>query len=62
VHATIQSIIGLPLGWPVIDGEIRRCLTRRFPFGVLYAVEAEETSILSVMHLHREPDHWKPRR
>jgi hypothetical protein len=62
VHSTIQGIIALPSSWPAIGGDIRRCLTRRFPFGVLYVVEAEEILILSVMHLHREPDYWKPRR
>ena len=37
VHFTIQRAVSFPKAWPVIDGEIRRSLVRRFPFGVLYS-------------------------
>ncbi|MDD2236517.1 MAG: type II toxin-antitoxin system RelE/ParE family toxin [Kiritimatiellae bacterium] len=61
VHATIQNVIDYPAMWPVIDGEIRRCLVHRFPYGVLYSIEPDGILILSVMHLHRNPDYWKHR-
>lgn len=44
-----------------IEGDIRRSLVRRFPFGVLYAFENEDIFVLAVMHLHREPNYWKNR-
>lgn len=61
VHAAIQRILSHPAAWPVLDGDVRRCLTNRFPFGVLYSVESDGVFILAVMHLHRNPDYWKKR-
>jgi hypothetical protein len=43
------------------DTIIRRCLARRFPYGVLYFMEQGDILILAVMHLHRSPDYWKAR-
>jgi len=47
--------------WPGLEDDIRRCLTNRFPYGVLYSIEANEIFILAVMHMHRDPDYWKHR-
>lgn len=61
VHFTIQRAVAFPKAWPVIDGEIRRSLVRRFPFGVLYSEEKEGIFIAAVMNLHRHPEYWKDR-
>ena len=61
VHSAIQRSVAFPIAWPVIDGEIRRSLVRRFPFGILYSVENEGIYIIAVMHLHRMPEYWKHR-
>ena len=39
VYAAIGRAVALPEAWPVVSGEVRRCQTRRFPYGVLYAQE-----------------------
>ena len=62
VYATIQRSVAFPNAWPVIDGEIRRSLVRRCPFGILYSEEKEGIYISAVMHLHRQPDYWKGRK
>jgi plasmid stabilization system protein ParE len=62
VRAAIQNIVAFPQAWPVVEGEIRRCLVHRFPYGILYAIEPAEIWVLAVMHLHRDPDYWKHRR
>jgi plasmid stabilization system protein ParE len=62
VQAAIQNIVAFPHAWPVIEGEIRRCLVHRFPYGILYAIEPTEIWVLAVMHLRRDPDYWKHRR
>ncbi len=61
VHSTIERILCNPRAWPVLEGEIRRCQTARFPYGLLYAEHLNEVQILAVMHLHRHPDYWKQR-
>ncbi len=61
VRAAIGRAAEHPKAWPVIEGEVRRCLTTRFPYGVLYSEESDGIFILAVMHLHRDPDYWKHR-
>lgn len=61
VHSAIQNIVSYPTAWPALEGEIRRCLTKRFPFGVIYVIGKTDIHILAVMHLHRQPDYWKVR-
>jgi hypothetical protein len=62
VHTAIQNILTYPEAWPTLEGDIRRCLTSRFPYGVVYSIETEGVFILAVMHLHRHSDYWKHRK
>jgi hypothetical protein len=61
VHAAVQNAPDYPALWPQIEGDVRRCLVHRFPYGVLYSIEPDGIFILAIMHLHRDPDHWKHR-
>jgi len=61
IYSSIQNIIEYPKAWPVLEVNIRRYLTNRFPFGILYTIEENEIFILAVMHLHRPPGYWKQR-
>ena len=61
IFATINRVTARPETWPILEGDVRRCLVNRFPFGVLYSIEPNQIYILAVMHLHREPNYWKER-
>lgn len=61
IMASVARITKSPNAWPLLEGDIRRCLTHRFPFGALYNVEEDLICILAVMHLRRQPDYWKHR-
>lgn len=41
---------------------LRRLLVQRFPYGLLYRVEAEDIFIVAVAHLSRRPGYWRRRR
>ncbi len=60
-YSALERITANPLIWPIVEYDIRRCLVRRFPFGVLYHAQESEVLIIAVMHLHRHPDYWKCR-
>jgi hypothetical protein len=62
IQAAIQNIVSFPQAWPVVDGEIRRCLVHRFPVGILSSIEPTEIWVLAVMHLLWGPEYWKLRR
>ena len=61
VYSAIQNIVNFPTAWPIIEEDMRRCLVKRFPYGVIYSVEDGVVFILAVMHLRRHPDYWKNR-
>ncbi|MFT4925532.1 MAG: hypothetical protein ACI8WB_001625 [Phenylobacterium sp.] len=61
VYSAIQRAVSLPMGWVAIDGDIRRSLVKRFPYGVLYSLEDDGIYIVAVMNLNRHPDYWKHR-
>ena len=61
VYKTIQTILKFPNAWQKLDGDIRRCLTNRFPFGIIYYQKENEIIILAVMQLQRKPNYWKIR-
>ena len=61
VEASAQRLAADPLRWRKLDGRFRRCLVRRFPYGIIYAVEPDCIFIATVMHLKRKPGYWKER-
>jgi len=61
VLASLERIKAFPQAWHELGHEIRRCQTRRFPYGVIYAVENETVVVLAIAHLHRKPDYWRNR-
>ena len=38
-----------------VDGDIRRAVLRRFPYGLFYVVDDERVNVLACLHLHRDP-------
>jgi plasmid stabilization system protein ParE len=61
VQHTIESILAFPESGPLISENLRRRILRRFPFGLLYAIESERIVIVAVAHLKRRPGYWKDR-
>jgi len=61
VEHAIDLVVETPLRWLDIDDGIRRCLTRVFPYALLYSIEADYLLIVAVMHCSREPGYWKHR-
>jgi hypothetical protein len=61
VEATIERTKGAPERWPVLEQDVRRCLTHIFPYSVLYTIEANSILMISVNHLRRRPSHWRDR-
>jgi hypothetical protein len=39
IYATIQRSLIYPNARPILEGDIRRCLVRRFSYAVLYSIQ-----------------------
>ena len=61
VELAVQSIALSPQTWPVLEGDFRRRLVKRFPFGVIYRIEPGIIVIIAVAHLRKKPGYWKKR-
>ena len=62
VREALNKIEVNPELFPLVEGDVRRCLTNTFPFGVLFRVGTDVIAVVAVMHLHREPGYWQERR
>ncbi len=61
VYSAIQNILMHPSAWTSVSKRTRRCLVRRFPYGVIYQEVADTIHIIAVMHLNRKPGYWSGR-
>ncbi len=62
IEETIYRIRETPTRYSILDEDIRRCLTRKFPYSVLYTIEQDSILILAIMHSSRKPGYWKNRK
>lgn len=58
VRDALKRMRHWPLAAPIERGEIRRMILSRFPYKLLYSVEADCIYIIAVAHLHRAPEYW----
>ena len=61
VDALFASIQDSPDVYPIVHKNVRRGLTRKFPYGVFFAVEEGRIIILGVLHQARNPATWRAR-
>lgn len=61
ISRCIDTIAETPLLYAPVEGVIRRALARKFPFGVYYLTNNDETVVLAVLHCARDPVTWKER-
>ncbi|MFY9609040.1 MAG: type II toxin-antitoxin system RelE/ParE family toxin [Blastocatellia bacterium] len=61
VESAIGRILQFPEAWTKLSPTIRRCRTRRLPYGIVYKLAKNRVLIVAVMHLHREPNYWADR-
>lgn len=59
ILAALDRISLWPDAWHEISRNIRRCQLKRFPYGVVYAVEDDVILVIAISHLHRRPAYWQ---
>jgi toxin ParE1/3/4 len=61
VETAIQKLVAQPSAYGILEQDIRRCLTRVFPYALLYSIEPDTVLIVAVMHCRRKPGYWRSR-
>ena len=62
VDQAISNIQKAPFTFPSIDGStVRRALTRKFPYSIIFSVEPKNILIISIFHSRRDPMVWRDR-
>ena len=62
IEDTVYRIKESPARYAEINEDVRRCMARTFPYGILYTIVQDYILILAVMHCSREPGYWKNRK
>ena len=57
----LSRILNEPERWHRIRGDNRKLNFHRFPYAIVYSVQADALYVKAVMHLHRRPFYWKDR-
>lgn len=60
-EATLARVVEAPERWRCLRGDNRKLKFRRFPYAIVYSVNANSIFIKAVMHLHRRPFYWQHR-
>ena len=61
IDDVLARVVRNPHFFPIVYGNLRRAVVRRFPFAVLYEVNANEIQVIAVFHSRRNPEVWKSR-
>jgi toxin ParE1/3/4 len=61
IESAIFQIIGAPERWPIVEGQVRRYLTLKFSYAVLYRVYPDRIVIAAIMSCRRDPNYWQER-
>ena len=61
IEIALSRIRSHPSLFPIVHGNLRRAVVRRFPFAIFYEVAGEEIQIVAVFHSRRNPDVWRSR-
>ena len=61
IYSSIQQILRFPFAWSSSSKNTRRCLAKRFPYGIIYAISENTIFVLAIMHLNRKPTYWHKR-
>lgn len=62
VDTVVERMSANPRQFPVIYKSIRRALVRRFPYALMFVIEADETlTVIACFHGSRDPVHWHGR-
>lgn len=62
LKAALAEVRRSPESFRAVDGQVRRALTRRFPYAVFFVTGREEILVFAVFHTKRDPRRLRDRK
>ena len=61
IENAIFRVIAAPERWPIVESQIRRCLTIKFSYAIFYRVYPDRIVIAAIASCRRDPNYWQER-
>ena len=61
VEEVLERIGRTPEMYMAVHHDVRRALTRRFPYAVYYRIAGNDVVVLGIFHTRRDPREWQSR-
>lgn len=61
IDQAIARAASAPQRYPIVFGDVRRTVARRFPFSIYFRVRTDDLIVLAVFHGRRNPIVWQRR-
>lgn len=62
IDDVIERVGRQPQLFPRVQGEMRRALAHRFPYGLYFEIIEGQVVVIGLVHGHRDPRVWRTRR
>ena len=62
IRVGLAAIERQPAQFPVVHGEIRRVMLRRFPYALYFVTEPAPVAVIACAHHRQHPHRWQSRR
>jgi plasmid stabilization system protein ParE len=61
LDAAVALVQRNPLSYPLVFGNARRAVLRRFPYSLIYEPSGDDILVVACIHGRRDPKHWHKR-
>lgn len=61
IRKTVNYICTFPESGSPLNDELRKYTVMRFPYSVIYSIEANQIDIVAIAHQRRRPNYWEER-
>jgi plasmid stabilization system protein ParE len=61
VERKLDDLQSLPESFPIVYRDVRRALTKRFPYGIYFVVDDTRIVVIAIFHAKRNPKTWQRR-
>lgn len=62
ISLALDSVLQSPERWPRTHLDERRFVLDRFPYSVLYRINADTVYVMAIAHHKRRPGYWRRRK